>query len=124
MSSQHDDSAGRPAIDVQPLIDELGDDPEMLREIFGLVVKTTAECLAVIRTANAAADARALSHAAHTLKGSLLSVAAIPAGQAAAAVEAAAGAGDITTARTAVATLEAELERLRPALDALLTDPS
>lgn len=110
------------AMDGRLLVEQLGDDPEMLRDLIRLVGETNAECLDAIRSAYAAADAASLARAAHKLKGSLFAVTARPAGTAAANVEAVARSGELAAAPAAIDALERELGRLEPALAAFLAD--
>jgi HPt (histidine-containing phosphotransfer) domain-containing protein len=75
--------------------------------------------LAAIRQAVDANDGTALSRAAHTLRGSLVSFAAGDAVRAAQALETAGRDGQLSGARADLASLEAAMARLMPDLRAL-----
>jgi HPt (histidine-containing phosphotransfer) domain-containing protein len=68
----------------------------------------------------AAKDARELARAAHTIKGSLLSIAARPAADAALRLEMLARSGNLSSAGAAYADLQRELQRLDPAIVEIL----
>lgn len=72
--------------------------------------------LAALRAACAAGDAAAIEQAAHALKGSVGNFSAAPAAAAAGQLEQLGRAGDIAASGAALAALEAELDRLIPAL--------
>jgi len=108
-------------LDRAAALDLAGGDPDLLREVLQMTQDGCAEGLAAIRAASAAAEVQQLRQAAHRLKGTLVAVAAGPAGEAAAAVELAARGGDLDAARAAIAVLEREVVRLQPVLQSLIS---
>jgi CheY-like chemotaxis protein/HPt (histidine-containing phosphotransfer) domain-containing protein len=109
----------RPVWNRAKALAHVGGDGELLRELAGLFLVECPRRFAEVREAVAQADAAKLRLAAHTLKGTVGSFAATAAGEAAERLEAMGQRGDLTGAAEAVATLETELARLRPALAAL-----
>ena len=61
-----------PPIDVTTAMRQASDDPELLAELAGIFINDAAARLEAIREALAAADARSVERAAHTLKGGLV----------------------------------------------------
>ncbi|MBZ5700627.1 MAG: response regulator [Acidobacteriia bacterium] len=92
-------------------------DRELLTELVSLFEHESAQLLAEMRAALAQHNTQALQHAAHTLKGSAGNLAAALAYAAAVEVERLAREGDLGHAETALAALEKEMTRLRPALE-------
>jgi HPt (histidine-containing phosphotransfer) domain-containing protein len=88
----------------------------MLQEIVQLFCAEAPELLARIQTAIAHGDGRALVRAAHSLKGTVMSFGARPAGEAALRLEVMGRGGDLTQARVACAELEREVAQLGNAL--------
>jgi HPt (histidine-containing phosphotransfer) domain-containing protein len=96
----------------------------LVRQVARLFLSECPRHLARLRGALAAADAAALQAAIHTLKGSVGNLSAGPAFAAARRLEGLAHAGRLAAAAAALADLERELDRLRPALRALVVKPS
>jgi len=111
-----DDSAA-PPIDKAAALEKLAGDEELLVEIIDLYLEDSPRVLEGLRAAAAAGDAEGVWKAAHRLKGSVGSLSAIPAFEAARDLEAGGRAGDIDS--ELLARMETELERLAQALDAL-----
>jgi two-component system sensor histidine kinase/response regulator len=107
------------ALNREVLLERVGNDPEFLVEIADLFLDDCPRLLSQIRSAIALQDARALEHAAHTLKGSVANFGAEPARLAAFRLEALGRAGQLGEAPGACAVLEAELDRFNAALIAL-----
>ncbi len=93
---------------------------ELVRQVARLFLNECPRYLDRLRAALAAGDAAALQVAAHTLKGAVGNLSAGTSFAAAKHLEDMARAGNLTDAPAALAALEAELDRLRPALRALL----
>ena len=105
-----------PVFDASALLDLVGGDEDLKREIIALYLAEYPRLLAGIRAAATSGDARALQFSAHALKGSVGNMAATRAYAAAEELETLARAEQIPEARTAVATLERELALLENAL--------
>ena len=109
----------RPVWNHTKALAHVGGDGELLRELIGLFLVEYPLRFAEVRAAVAQADADKLRLAAHTLKGTVGNFAATSAYDAAERLESMGQRGDLTGAMEAVAELEMELARLRPALSAL-----
>jgi CheY-like chemotaxis protein/HPt (histidine-containing phosphotransfer) domain-containing protein len=94
-------------------------DIELFKEIAELFIEDSQKQLAEIRQNIAEGDSKTLERIAHTLKGSVGNFAAKNVFEAAFNLEKIGRSGDLTRAEEAFATLEKEIERLRPALVAL-----
>ena len=93
-----------------------GGDAELLRELMETFCREEPKLLEAIRRAVDSQDARKLHVAAHTLKGSLATLGALAAREAAERLESLGAAGDVQSAREVLASLEDEMERLLPCL--------
>lgn len=91
-------------------------DVELLREVVGLFVEEAPELLSAIREAIADRDSMKLKHAAHFLKGTVSSLGARAAREAALRLEVVGRSGDLTYAEPACAELEKEIASLTQAL--------
>jgi PAS domain S-box-containing protein len=120
---EHDRPAAtdRP-FDAQEVVRRLGGDPVVVRKVIETFLTDAPRLLAAVHAAIARRDAAALELAAHTLKGAVANFVAATAVDAAERVEALGRAGDLVSAAQACAALEAELARLRPALERLQQD--
>lgn len=105
--------------DLSAALKRAGGDDELLRELAGLCLDECPKLLAEIREAVGGKDAARLRTAAHTLKGSVATFAADEAAAAALRLEEMGRAGRWDGVGDALAGLEAALDRLRPALDAV-----
>ncbi len=110
--SVHDPSV----FDPEALASLIGDDPELVQELVVLFSDEAPRLLTAIRNAVAAADAHAVAHAAHTLKGSAANLGAPMTSEAAMALEIMGRSGDLGPAAVACERLETELARLHEAL--------
>ena len=104
------------------LLAQLGGDEAALRELLGLYLEEAPHLHEAVRAAVAQSDALLLRRSAHALKGTLLSLMAQEAGQAALALECMARAGAMTDAPAAWANLEQKLQHLHSELDRLLAE--
>jgi signal transduction histidine kinase/CheY-like chemotaxis protein/HPt (histidine-containing phosphotransfer) domain-containing protein len=103
-------------IDWLAAIAHLEGDVELLKEIAGMFLDQCPELVARARDAVAKADPVEIERAAHTIKGSVGNFAAKAAFEAAQRLERIGRDGTLDEAEEAQAALEAELERLKPAL--------
>jgi HPt (histidine-containing phosphotransfer) domain-containing protein len=101
------------------LLQRVGGDRALLREVIQLFVSTSAGHVAVIREALAAGDVDRLRRAAHTLKGSAGSLGAVAVAETARRLEAAAARADLAGGAGELSALEEGLRELRPHLDQL-----
>ena len=102
--------------DAAALLDLVGGDEALMREIVGLFLVEAPRLLSQIRVALTEGNASALQFAAHSLKGSVGSMAAVRSFGAALELETVARTGRVEDAAPAAATLEAEIVRLERAL--------
>jgi HPt (histidine-containing phosphotransfer) domain-containing protein len=106
-------------IDRDAVLDRVGGDENLLREIIVIFLDECPALVASIRDALAKQDRRLLERSAHTLKGSLATFGADAATQAALELELSARRGDLHRAPALVARLEVELDFIRTALSSL-----
>jgi signal transduction histidine kinase/DNA-binding response OmpR family regulator len=95
-------------------------DQDLLRDILETFRGDCEHRVRDVERTLAAKDARELARAAHTIKGSLLSIAARPAADAALRLEMLARSGNLSSADAAYADLQRELQRLDPAIVEML----
>ncbi|MBI3539561.1 MAG: response regulator, partial [Candidatus Eisenbacteria bacterium] len=105
--------------DPDQALENAAGDPVLLAEIAQLWLEDAPTRLAQIRDGIAASDARTIERAAHRLRGSLSTLAAPLATEAAANLEKLAAGGHLATVVDVAAALEAEISRLRPRLERL-----
>jgi len=110
----------KPALDQEKALSYAGDAASLL-ELVGIFREECPKLMEAIGESLAQSDGARLQMAAHTLKGSTAVLGAEPAQEVAAEIEELARQRDWVGAREALARLEAELERLKPALRALET---
>ncbi len=108
--------ASSEVLDCDALLAHVDGDTSLLAELVKIFEDELPRLLAALRQAAAEGDARALERAAHTLKGTLSSLAAPAATAAARQLELVGRAGDLARAREACAALEREIARLKPLL--------
>jgi two-component system, sensor histidine kinase and response regulator len=101
-------------------LDRVEGDSDLLREMAAVFLENCDAMLDDVRRAAASRDARALERGAHALKGCLANLAADEAWHAAAHVESLGREKDLDRVPEACSQLEQAVERLRPAMDALL----
>jgi two-component system, sensor histidine kinase and response regulator len=104
------------AVDTHDLLERIGGDREFLIDLIDTFRENYAKQQEAIRTALENGDAVALTHAAHSLKGALLNLAAPVAAAAAQKMESSGRRGDLQEAEVVLRDLEAELERVFGAL--------
>ncbi len=109
-------------IDYEGLLDELGGNRPLRRQLLELLVESTDQSSALIRTAHAAGDSAALASSAHKLKSALVAFVAQPAADAASRLEDVGRRADLDAATPALQRLQDELTRLQSAVTQLLKD--
>ncbi len=107
-------------VDLAAVMDRIGGDEGLLREIVGLYVEDEPRLLAEAAAAVRDRDADALRRAAHTLKGAVSNFSAPGAWSAAQALEYAGRDARLDEAPALLAALRAELARVREALSRFL----
>jgi two-component system sensor histidine kinase/response regulator len=108
-----------PVINLAVVMQRIGCDASLLREIATLFLAHCPTRMTELRAALARHDRETLERTAHSLKGSMSNFAATRAVHAAARLEYLAHAGDLTAATEAYAVLEREVACVRDALAAL-----
>jgi PAS domain S-box-containing protein len=108
-----------PPIDRKELLERVGDDRELLQTLVELFQDSCDQQLRELREAVARRDSQQVGYVAHAIKGSVGNFSAKPAFRAALRLEEAGRAGDMGNVEALFSQLEAELERLGPALSAL-----
>ena len=106
-------------LNLEEALERTGGDRELLAEVAQMCLDDMPGMLGEIRESLSQSDALALRKAAHKLKGSLVALAAEDASEAAHSIEVMGAEGHLDRAAEALAALEGEIERLRPALAAL-----
>jgi len=109
--------AGASRLDEARILENMGGNAKLMREVVELFLDDCPRRLEAIRRAVAARDAAGLAAAAHTLKGSVAHFAVAEATEAVHALEEMARRKAWREAASGLATLEAELGRLLPALE-------
>jgi CheY-like chemotaxis protein len=105
-----------PVFDVGAVLDSLGGDSELLREVAGIFLTQLPKHMEKIRKAISDRDAKALDRAAHALKGSAANLLAQGVVGAASRLEEVGRSGSVAGSKEAVASLEEELGKLKLAL--------
>ena len=106
-------------LDPEVILDRVGGDVELLREITDIFLSEYPELIGEIRAAIAAGDPRRLERSAHTLKGSVSNFGATAATDAALRLEMIGRRGEMHCATDGLRALEQQFAELAPALDAL-----
>ena len=104
---------------VDSLLEMIGDDPEMVREIVDAFLEDAPDRLAEIATGLADGDAALVRRAAHTLKANGLTFGALGFAEACRELEDAAGSGTLDGAAPIAAEVERNWSAVRPAIEAL-----
>jgi PAS domain S-box-containing protein len=105
-----------PVFDVAAVLDSLGGDLELLREVAGIFLSQTPKHMEKIRKAISERDAKVLDRGAHALKGSAANLLAQGVVGAASRLEEIGRGGSVDGSREALASLEEELRKLELAL--------
>lgn len=108
------------AVDLPAVMERLGGDEELLRELAALYVEDEGRLLAAMAEAIERGDADALRRAAHTLKGAVSNFCAPRAHAAAQALETAGRDGQLAAAPALLDALRKELTLVRAALTPFL----
>ena len=106
-------------IDREMILDRVGGDEELLREITAIFLEEYPSLIEEIQLAVSGVDAKRLERAAHSLKGSVANFGARAATQAAYRLETLGRSGEMHQARSALNDLLAEFRALKPALEQL-----
>lgn len=106
-------------IDRVALLDRVGGDEDLLREITGIFLEEYPSLIRDIQAAYAAGDAKRLERAAHSLKGSVSNFGAEAATQAAYKLETIGRKGEFAGADTALRDLVSLFAQLQPVLQNL-----
>ncbi len=117
-------SADGPPFDEAVLMEQVGGDAELMREIVDLFLADAPRLLDELRAAVAAGDAGLLKRAAHTIKGSASNFGAREVVEVAAALEAMGRDGDLARAEATRDRLEGALRRLEEGLTQLVGAPA
>lgn len=97
-------------------LSRVGGDQELLREVAGIFLEETADTMAGLREAVARGDAKAIRHAAHTLKGSAGNFGAEATCAVAQKLETIGASGQLAKAADLLEALDRELNLLRPVI--------
>jgi len=114
--------AAQGVFDRAAALSRLEGDAELLSELAAIFLEDSPRLMQKLREAIDRLDSEELARTAHTLKGSVGNFAALPALEAAQHLEAVAKAGNLVDAEKAYLALEEEIQRLRPALEALVEE--
>lgn len=121
LSGQTDSAcSGYAVFDRNAALDRVEGDADLLREMAAVFLENCEAMLDDLRQAAASRDPRSVERAAHALKGCLANLAADEAWHLAARVEGLGREKDLDRAAGACSQLEQAVERLRPAMDALV----
>jgi two-component system, sensor histidine kinase and response regulator len=112
--------AAAPVVDRAALLDRVGGDEDLLREIAAIFLDEYPALIEEIRSALDVLDAKGIERAAHSLKGSVANFGAQAATQAAFRLETLGRKGQLDEAPRAFDDLLWELQQLHPALLALV----
>jgi two-component system, sensor histidine kinase and response regulator len=105
-----------PAVNAAELLDRIGDDRLLLRDLLELFQTDSAAQVETCRLALANGDRDKVERAGHALKGMLANLAAPQAGKLAGRIEELGGSGDLTEITAILAQLREELRRVEIAL--------
>ena len=107
-------------LDYEALLDELGGDRKLRRNLLEMLIASTTESSALIRTAYSERDSAALASAAHKLRSALVAFGAQSAANAASRLEDVGRRADLATASAVLDRLQDELARLQLSVAHLL----
>jgi HPt (histidine-containing phosphotransfer) domain-containing protein len=108
-------------LDYEALLDELGGDRKLRRNLLEMLVASTTESSVLIRTAYTQRDSAALASSAHKLRSALVAFGAQPAANAASQLEDIGRRADLAAASAVLDRLQDELTRLQLSVAQLLT---
>ena len=108
-------------VNAAEITERIGGDAELLADISRLFVTHSPEMLQALNAAAAAGDGAAMASAAHALKGSIGNFTQGRPFEVARALEKAAEAGDLQSARAGIGDLEREVAKLCRVLDDIVT---
>ena len=111
-----------PALDIERLMEHVEGDRDLLAEIVGIYLEGASELVERIREGVRRGDALEVEHAAHRLKGSLVSLAAFPTSEWAQEVESSGRAERLDDAAEAFESLEGALSELEEGLSVFATE--
>jgi HPt (histidine-containing phosphotransfer) domain-containing protein len=115
-------SNGHGILDLAEVLERMEGDTEFLTEIVNLFLEDCPKLMVDIEMAVRRGDSPELARAAHSLKGSVSNFAAKDAHEAALRLEMIGRQGDLARAEEALMSLAGEIERLKPALTALVQE--
>jgi two-component system sensor histidine kinase/response regulator len=118
-STQSSSDAGAAVVDRVALLDRVGGDEDLLREITSIFLSEYPSLLLEIRTALGEQDAKRLERAAHSLKGSVANFGAPGATQASLRLEILGREGTLEEAARAMDDLLSQFQQLHPILERL-----
>jgi PAS domain S-box-containing protein len=101
-----------PAFTCDTVVDQFGDDPELLAKLASIFERNAAEVLGDLDAAASAGDAKRIEFAAHTIKGTLATLGAAVASAVGQRIESAAQHGDVATAVRHLPRLRTEVDRV------------
>lgn len=110
----------QPAFDRAAALEQLDGDESLLQELAGLFLEDCPQQMEALRQAVAAGDPSGLQEAAHAFKGAVVAFAAGSTVEAARRLEEMGRTGNLAGAAEALAVLEEQVQRLRPALAILM----
>ncbi|MGD9720529.1 MAG: response regulator [Pirellulales bacterium] len=111
--------AGVDVLDINSLLARVEDDWQLLCEMLELAQESTPRLLEELEHGLARQDARTVERAAHAIKGAMQSISAVPAAQAALAVEELGRSANLANVEAAIATLKTQLQHLSAAIQLL-----
>ncbi|MGC9030546.1 MAG: Hpt domain-containing protein [Desulfomonilaceae bacterium] len=111
---------GSEPVQVRELMDRLGGDMELLEHLLTIFLQDYEQCRGLVQGAIAEGDGDSLHKWAHRVKGALGNFAAHAAYEAAQRLEQIGSSGDLSGAEAAWSELQAEIVRVRSALESLI----
>jgi len=111
-----------PAVALDELLDRLGGRRQLVGQLFAVFEQSAPSWLQELDAACRAGDAERLRKTAHSAKGALATLAAVPAAELAKSLEDLGKSGDLANAPAGIARFSAELERVREAFRSILAE--
>lgn len=112
----------RPAVDAAELAQRLGGNRDVIRKLAAVFEQSFPTWLSDLDAAVRTGDGERLRKAAHTAKGALATLAAMPAADLARLLEDMGKAGEFANAPAGIAALTAELDRVREAFRSIVAE--